>query len=309
MKHIHLFIICSLLLLLLPSHAQAAPKKIPKDKKNYKYDVAIAAIFQNEGPYLREWIEFHKLVGVQHFYLYNNDSEDNPREILADYINSGEVELLDWPSNKNTWSRFCYGVQAKAYDNAIRKASGVAKWLALIDLDEFLFPAHENTLIECLNNHFNTCAGVYVNWQMFGTSGVKSISPSELMIERLVMKAPVDYVANLDSKSIIRPEYATRCPGPHFVVYKPGYGHVNSNLEPVGYANDGVYIDKIRINHYWSRDEDYLYNQKIPRYQRFKNPAYTNVAKQIEEKVTQLNQLYDDAILRYAPALRHNMGL
>lgn len=39
-----------------------------------QYELAICAIFQDEAAYLKEWIEFHKLVGVQHFYLYNHAS-------------------------------------------------------------------------------------------------------------------------------------------------------------------------------------------------------------------------------------------
>ena len=32
----------------------------------HRFELAIAAIFRNEAPYLREWIEFHRLVGVEH---------------------------------------------------------------------------------------------------------------------------------------------------------------------------------------------------------------------------------------------------
>ena len=42
------------------------------DSIERKYNVAICAIFKNEEPYIKEWIEFHKIVGVDHFYLYNN---------------------------------------------------------------------------------------------------------------------------------------------------------------------------------------------------------------------------------------------
>ena len=41
------------------------------------YNVSACAIFQNEAPYLKEWIEYHRLIGVEHFYLYNNGSTDN----------------------------------------------------------------------------------------------------------------------------------------------------------------------------------------------------------------------------------------
>ena len=37
----------------------------------------------------REWVEFHRLVGVERFFLYNNFSEDNHMEVLAPYIEEG----------------------------------------------------------------------------------------------------------------------------------------------------------------------------------------------------------------------------
>ncbi len=44
---------------------------------NFKHEFAIAAIVKNEGRYLREWIEFHRLVGCTKFYIYDNNSTDN----------------------------------------------------------------------------------------------------------------------------------------------------------------------------------------------------------------------------------------
>lgn len=42
-----------------------------------KHDyLSIGAIFKDEAPYLAEWIEFHRLVGVEHFFLYDNLSTD-----------------------------------------------------------------------------------------------------------------------------------------------------------------------------------------------------------------------------------------
>jgi len=55
--------------------------------------LSICGIYRDEAFYLREWIEFHRLVGVERFYLYDNFSEDNHREVLAPYIESGIVVL------------------------------------------------------------------------------------------------------------------------------------------------------------------------------------------------------------------------
>ena len=53
------------------------------DKNLFLYDLAVVAIFKNEGRYLDEWLAYHLLAGVEHFYLYNNDSSDNYKEVLA----------------------------------------------------------------------------------------------------------------------------------------------------------------------------------------------------------------------------------
>ena len=47
--------------------------------KNY---LALVAIFSNDGRFLKEWIEFYLIQGVEHFYLYNHLSQDNFKEVL-----------------------------------------------------------------------------------------------------------------------------------------------------------------------------------------------------------------------------------
>ena len=44
---------------------------------NKKYNLSICAIFKNEAKYLKEWIEYHRIFGVDHFYLYNIGSRDS----------------------------------------------------------------------------------------------------------------------------------------------------------------------------------------------------------------------------------------
>lgn len=88
--------------------------KVHNITKHYKYNVAICAIFLNEGPYIREWIEFHRIVGVEHFYLYNNMSVDNYKCILERYIAEGIVTLIEWDVPHG---------QISAYKNCIKRFS------------------------------------------------------------------------------------------------------------------------------------------------------------------------------------------
>ena len=100
----------------------------PKELDSYKYDYAIVAIVKNEAPYIKEWIEYHKKVGFQKFYIYNNNSTDNIEAVLSEYIKQGIVDLINYPGEK----RQCF-----AYNDAVEKHRYDCKYIAALDLDEF----------------------------------------------------------------------------------------------------------------------------------------------------------------------------
>lgn len=57
--------------------------------------LSICATFKDEAPYIPEWIEFHRRVGVEHFFLYDNLSTDRSREVLEQWVRAGLVTLSD----------------------------------------------------------------------------------------------------------------------------------------------------------------------------------------------------------------------
>lgn len=134
----------------------------PENISEKKYKVSVCAIFKNEALYLREWLEFHKIVGVEHFYLYNNNSEDNYLEILEPYIASGWVTLVDWPKNQ---------AQMEAYKDCIKNYSDSTKWLGFIDIDEFVVPRHMDDIYSFLEPFEKNRGAVKIYWRMYGTSG------------------------------------------------------------------------------------------------------------------------------------------
>src|SRR5580700_200790 len=104
--------------------------------------LAICAVFINETPYLREWIEFHRLVGVEKFYLYQNRSEDDWQSVLQPSIDEGLVEVTDWPRRPPR--------QIQAYQHFINKHRGEPGWVAFLDCDEFLFSPSHSTVSEAI---------------------------------------------------------------------------------------------------------------------------------------------------------------
>jgi len=123
------------------------------------YDLGIVGYFRDEGLYLKDWIEFHLKAGVQFFWMYNNLSKDNYLDILQPYINAGVMEIRDWtiPS----------GGQKHALKDFFKRKPDV-KWVAHIDIDEFLFPTEKNNLVNALEEFDKPgVAGVAVSWHTF----------------------------------------------------------------------------------------------------------------------------------------------
>ncbi|WP_024470453.1 glycosyltransferase family 92 protein, partial [Treponema pedis] len=146
------------------------PRVIPEKK----YSVSICAIFKNEALYLREWIEFHKIVGIKHFYLYNNNSEDNYIDVLDPYIKSGIVTLIQWPQNQ---------AQMQAYHHSIENFSTESEWLTFIDIDEFIVPNSTDSVYDFLKPFQKNRPVVIAYWKMFGTSGRIKRDLHSLVIE------------------------------------------------------------------------------------------------------------------------------
>ena len=103
-------------------------------------------------------------------------------------------------------------------------------------------------------------------------------------------------------KSIFHPHRVKDCKDPHIMIYKEGFTQVNSNKTPIEFSTAPVVIDKIRINHYWTRDEAYFFEVKVPRQWR---EGFVG----IENRLNGLNKVHDGTILRFAAPLRVRMNL
>lgn len=261
----------------------------------YQYELTVCAIFQNDAPYLKEWIEHHRKQGVQFFWLYNNESTDNFREVLKPYIKKKIVKLIEWPGIANkevNWNT----LQCNAYNDCLRHCKKKTKWCAIIDTDEFLF-CPDGTLLTKALESYEKFGGVGVNWVMYGTSGVERILPHEKMVDKLIFRSALENSINLHIKTIVRPSRVINCPNPHFCLYQPnGLGAVTENKIPVeGPFTEFNSVNKFRINHYWSRDKEFFHSIKLSR----QLMQGVNVDAVIQSE-TELNGVYD-------PILSHSL--
>ncbi len=204
-----------------------------------------------------EWIEFHRKQGVEHFYLYNNLSDDNYKEILEPYIHNQLVTLTEWPYDYDTrygWNN----IQCNAYmDCAFNHNND--QWIAFIDTDEFIFCPNKTNLRTFLKQ-YKDCSALGIYWVMYGTSHV-FLEENESLLSRLVMRAEFSNPHNKQIKTLARPKDISGFSNPHFPGLKNNKIVVNEDKKPMSNHT----CSKIRCNHYWSRDMDFFYNVKLPR--------------------------------------------
>ncbi|HTV86124.1 MAG TPA: glycosyltransferase family 92 protein [Dyella sp.] len=267
--------------------------------------LAICAVFKDEVAYLREWVEFHQLMGVERFYLYNNNSSDRYLDALQTHIESGAVVLHEWPQHP---------AQLQVYEHCLKTHGGEADWIAFLDVDEFLFSPKARLLPDVLADYADYPA-VGVNWVMFGSGGHKE-KPKGGVLENFLRRGDINggvkYAhlrlpdgsyrsENSHIKSIVQPSKVASCPNPHYMLYKNDARAVDENGRPIdGPFTDTVSVQHLRINHYWSKSEEEC------RYKFSKGFADGNGSRDWNEYLLHeevLNSVHDDTVLRVVAQL------
>ena len=130
--------------------------------------LSILAIFKNETMNLNMWLNHYLWQGVEHFYLIDNGSEDNPLSILQEYINKGIVSYFYLPEQYKQVQHYQY-----VYDTSIKSNT---QWLAICDLDEFFFGLKQPLIhtIKTLESNYDY---ILCNWKMFGSDGLINHPP------------------------------------------------------------------------------------------------------------------------------------
>ena len=264
--------------------------------------LSICAVYRDEAPYLREWVAFHRVVGVERFFLYNNNSTDDHRAALAPYIDEGVVVPHDWPD---------WPAQMQTYDDCLKRYRDESRWIAFIDLDEFLFSPTGRPVPEILTG-FEQWPGVGVNWAVYGSSGHKT-KPEGLVIENYVRRSDNDDL-NRHIKSIADPRRVRAFCSPHFFMYngEPGVA-VDETGQLVGdprpSMSKGLSYSLLRVNHYMTKSDEEHHakiargpaDSSIPRAERF-------TPEQLDKQARRWSAVEDRTIQMYLPALREELA-
>ena len=231
------------------------------EKNLFLHELSVVAIIKDEAHYLKEWLDYHLAAGVDHFFLYDNGSTDETREILKPYIEAQQVDAFYVPGEV---------MQMPVYNDAVRKYKFATRYMAFLDCDEFIFPKTPQSIVEIVDEAFSKderIAGLAINWQIFGSNDLETADYSKGVLERFTRRAPSDWfepatktslpVGNIHVKTIANPRYIRYIVNPHYAYYFSGKFAVNSNGEQVKYwGNEPILVDKIVVNHYLTKSKE-----------------------------------------------------
>lgn len=276
-------------------------------------EVAIVTQFRDEARYLKEWIEFHLLVGVDKFYMINHLSKDNPLDVLQPYIDKGIVIYSELNEEFMNWERSGFHNEANLATNCVPMMHRLlrdaeADWVMFLNVDEFLFPTHKDNIKDELINYPHPIGQVSVNWRLMGNSNY-TLQDGELLIEKLTSCANEDDGTKYDHqrhvKSIVKKDAFEHMPGVHWCALKPGYltcdgnGDIN-NISPERHQTNRAVYDRLCINHYILRDLTFT-QQKLDIYKAW--------GRQIDEEEyrNSYNENTNYDIQRFVPELKKRM--
>lgn len=209
--------------------------------------LSICATFENEDEYLKEWIEFHRIIGVDHFYLYDLGNEDSSKSVLKPYIEDGVVTLTRWnlPLKKDSLFPFKWslGVQVPAYEHAIKVlAHDKTKWLIFLEVNEFLLPLKGDKVTSFLSA-LEQYPGVILSSDYFDGYSLDYFPRKKLVTESIErIGKPYIHPQLQVNKTIFQPNLCKQFSWPPYQCY------FYNNQKPIQLSKNFL-----RINRYWNR--------------------------------------------------------
>ena len=208
------------------------------------YYATICAIAKDEEFFIKEWVEYHLLIGFEYIYIYDNNSHVPVAKILSEYIDNGLATVIDFPRDVDQ--------QRIAYMDCLQKYGNQCKWMAFIDIDEFIVPNAADDIRDILDR-YGDYGGLAIHWKMFGSGGHK-IRPDGGVIKNYNQVVS----CNNHIKSIVQPAKVNKVFTPHNFGYLDGSFCVNEDYIPVA-SYQSYHISKtVQINHYYYKSlEDF----------------------------------------------------
>lgn len=97
-----------------------------------EHNVCACTMLWNQARFLKEWVMYHSYIGVERWFLYDNNSDDELEEVVSESLAQFNVTHHAWPWRKT---------QEAGFSHCALRAKPYCEWVMFIDVDEFVYPA------------------------------------------------------------------------------------------------------------------------------------------------------------------------
>ncbi len=259
--------------------------------------LAFVTRIKHEAPYIREWLEYHLLVGVEHFFLYDMDEGSTQAEALEPYVEAGAVTRIPWSHFEGTRldrkrARFRHNKSSLAHRHFALNFRDRVCWAQKIDGDEFLYPLAGNDVVGPLQAYDpKRVRAVRFPRFNFGNSGHEH-RPDGLVIEnylkREATRSSQKEMGNGGSMSGNR--------------FRRGAHRWSYRLYKRGATVLPDEVETLRINHYFTKSFEEFQGRQND------NNLRRQTREQFDVRNLERNEVHDDGMLRFLPAVRRALG-
>lgn len=156
----------------------------------------IVTTMKNEGPFILEWIAYHRAIGFTDFTVFTNDCDDGTDQII---IRLQELGLASHVANRLKPGQ---SPQRKALRRSRWHArTQAADWLMCADVDEFLMIRTGAGHLRDLMAQLGDVDAVSFCWKLFGHGMQERFSPG-FVTEQFLWAAPEDHFPHLRASGL-----------------------------------------------------------------------------------------------------------
>ncbi|KAH7577248.1 hypothetical protein JRO89_XS01G0227400 [Xanthoceras sorbifolium] len=178
------------------SIARLVRRSDPDPPVRKEHVMCICTMLRNQARFFREWIMYHAQIGVQRWFIYDNNSDDDIEDViklLLSYSNYNITRHI-WP-----WIK----TQESGFAHCALRARDTCEWVGFIDVDEFFHVPTGLTIHDVIENFStnSTIGELRASCHSFGPSGLKQVPTQGVMVGYTCRQAAPER-----HKSIVRPE-------------------------------------------------------------------------------------------------------
>lgn len=129
----------------------------------------IITTMKNEGPFILEWIAYHRAVGVDDFLVYTNDCTDGTDRLLDALQAKGLVQHRDNPFRGTPGLKPQHAALQAAEEEAVVRGSA---WTICMDVDEFISIKIGDGTLPALYAAMGDANMIALTWRLFGNADV-----------------------------------------------------------------------------------------------------------------------------------------